>query len=263
MIPTSPEKAMGDAVFLMEMGEQDFTRQATLEDFKLAARKLKGSDAKRFDALMALRDAMQQKDDIAMDRAKDRMEKVYAMAEKEQAPLFNSQKERMEFAEALAPEIGLPPEESLAHWMGMRPGPKAKDDPVRLLCYEVSQRVSRSSELVLWVYRNAVRPAIYCENIETALYVHTFFLAAVEGVGFRICPYDGEVFFQDRPNQNYCTPAHREAHRVARFRKKKKESPSGKGSGKRGTVISLSTGNDSGSRLKQRIGERRKPKKRN
>lgn len=59
--------------------------------------------------------------------------------------------------------------------------------------------------------------------IRTALYIHTFFIAPTRGL--RICPYDGEQFFQDRPNQEYCTPAHREAHRVkrARWRKKIKE----------------------------------------
>jgi hypothetical protein len=67
------------------------------------------------------------------------------------------------------------------------------------------------------------RPAIYCPDMKVALYIHNFFIAPLAGPGFRICPYDGEQFFQKQPNQDYCCPAHREAHRVARHRAKNKE----------------------------------------
>jgi hypothetical protein len=79
-----------------------------------------------------------------------------------------------------------------------------------------------NAQIVLWWMDGEFRPAIYCKDIESALYIHTFFIAPIGGLGFRICPYDGDQFFQQRPNQDYCCPAHREAHRVARFRNEKK-----------------------------------------
>lgn len=118
---------------------------------------------------------------------------------------------------------------SLAEWL------------VRLFSNEVSEGISSERDtyvrngkkpqrepprIVCWYFKGAFRPAIYCPDLKSALYIHTFLLAPIGEVGFRTCPYDGEQFFQDRPNQEYCTPAHREAHRVARFRENKKRKAS-------------------------------------
>ena len=90
-------------------------------------------------------------------------------------------------------------------------GKKPQREPPRIVC---------------WYFKGAFRPAIYCPDLKSAVYIHTFLLAPAGEVGFRTCPYDGEQFFQDRPNQEYCTPAHREAHRMARFRENKKRKTS-------------------------------------
>jgi hypothetical protein len=82
------------------------------------------------------------------------------------------------------------------------------------------------SEIVLWLVDGTFRPAIYCSDTKTALYIHTFFIASIGGLGWRICPYshcEKKQFFQDKPNQDYCCPAHREAHRVARWRDERKK----------------------------------------
>src|SRR5258706_2267133 len=76
--------------------------------------------------------------------------------------------------------------------------------------------------IVLWWAEERFIPAIFCLDMKTALYLHTFFIAPVGEIGFRICPHCHNQFFQDRPNKDYCCPAHREAHRVARFRNEKK-----------------------------------------
>ncbi len=128
-----------------------------------------------------------------------------------------------QLGETFAPFTGLPPGRTAKYMSGFCSGPKAGENPSILLSYEISQRVSGllHAEIVLWWVDGTFRPAIYCSSKIAALYIHTFFVAPVGGLGFRICPYDGEQFFQDRPNQEYCCPAHREAHRVARWRARK------------------------------------------
>jgi hypothetical protein len=277
LIPTSPDKAMGEATFQMELGRPVPVRAVTLQELKSASRTIKGVEGDYFLALLTLKAALEARDELVMAKAKERLEKVYRLREGHWDLTQSPQDEelRKQLAESLATLVGLPPDESLKHFEGVRPGPRAKADPYRLLSYEVSKRVGfANTEVVLWWMDGEFRPAIYCKDIESALYVHTFFIAPTCGLGFRICPYDGEQFFQDRPNQEYCLPAHREAHRVARFRNRKKLETAeakitkekkwhSKNAARRGTVISLSTGNDSGSRLRRRIGEKHKAKKRN
>jgi hypothetical protein len=223
LIPTSPDKAMGEATFQMELGPPVPVRAVTLQELKSAARKMKEVEGDYFLALLTLRGALEARDELLMAKAKERLEKVYRSREAKRALTESPEDDesQRQFGEVLATLIGLPPDESEKHFAGLRPGPRAKADPSRLLSYEVSQRVA-NSKIVLWWMDGEFRPAIYCEDIESALYIHTFFIAPTGGLGFRICPYDGEQFFQDRPNQEYCLPAHREAHRVARFRNRKK-----------------------------------------
>ena len=74
-----------------------------------------------------------------------------------------------------------------------------------------------SARFVLWWSGKQFRPALYCPELKAAVY--TFLLMSiVAGRGWGVCPHCGEFFVQKRPDQNYCTIAHREAHRVARWR---------------------------------------------
>jgi hypothetical protein len=178
---------------------------------KNAAAKLKGVEAKQFDALVALRGALEARDELALASATTRMEEVYQSQERE---LTRHRK---------APES----EEWRRHWAelieSLRPGPKARENPARLLSFEVSRTVGLlNAQIVLWWAEERFIPAIFCVDMKTALYLHTFFIAPIGELGFRICPHCHNQFFQDRPNQDYCCPAHREAHRVARFRNEKK-----------------------------------------
>lgn len=225
LIPTSPDKAMGEATFQMELGRPVPVRAVTLQELKSASRTMRGVEGAYFLALLTLKAALEARDELVMAKAKERLEKVYRLREAKnvlaQSP--EDDESRRKFGEAIATFIGLPPDEARSHFEGLRPGPRAKANPSRLFSYEVSQRVGLgSAEIVLWWMNGEFKPAIYCKDIESALYIHTFFIAPTGGLGFRICPYDGEQFFQDRPNQEYCLPAHREAHRVARFRNRKK-----------------------------------------
>jgi len=228
LIPASEGDAEGEATFLMELGGPQHVRAVTLKEVRKTAKELKGAVAAHFDALLAMRDALESQDELALSNAKGRLKRAYRLREAERPlkPLPEEEESRRQLAEALASVVGMSAAESLKHFEGLGPGPKAKADSRRLISYEVSSwhgRLQTPPDIVLWWMSGSFRPAIYCGDMKTALYVHTFFIAPVGGLGFRICPYDGEQFFQKRPNQEYCCPAHREAHRVARFRDKRRK----------------------------------------
>jgi hypothetical protein len=223
LVPASGSEARGEATFASEAFGPSHVRAITLEEVRAAAKKLKGTEAARFDALLSLRDALESRDPLALERAKERMERLYRLRQAETPKTADPNLDR-EFGALFAPRIGMSPEETAKYMYSLRSGPKAAKNPRRQFSYEVSEAACSmfQTQIVLWWFEGAFRPAIYCPDAKTALYIHTFFLAPVCGLGFRICPYDGEQFFQDRPNQEYCCPAHREAHRVARFRDAKK-----------------------------------------
>lgn len=79
-----------------------------------------------------------------------------------------------------------------------------------------------SVRLVLWWTGKRFLPALYCAGgIVDAALVRTL-LSIVGAKGLRVCPHCSKPFLQTRPDQDYCCVAHREAHRVARWRANKK-----------------------------------------
>jgi hypothetical protein len=215
-----PEIPMGKATFGVEIGQPLLVRPVTLKELIGFARKMNAANGREFSALLALRGALEARDELALAKAKERLEQVYRLREKEDysQPRLQNEESRKKFSALIAAHVGLSPEEALKHYEGLRPGPKAMKNPSWLLSQEVSRIVAMWAQIVLWWVDGRFIPAIYCFNMKTALYIHTFFLAPSGGLGFRICPYCGEQFFQNRPNQDYCLPAHRENHRVARWR---------------------------------------------
>lgn len=94
---------------------------------------------------------------------------------------------------------------------------KAGLGPRRLLAEEISRVLLAGASLVLWLDGKRLVPALYCGSVWCALYVSAIF-KIFGGCAFAVCPKCGEPFLQQRPDQLYCTIAHREAHRVARWR---------------------------------------------
>jgi hypothetical protein len=225
LVPASLENAAGEGNFLPELYGPQPVRVVTLPELKKEGLKLRDSAGAMFFALLALRDALESRDDLALEDSKARLERAYLLRKSEYSVRYpDVGKRRRVFASQLASPVrisSMSVEESLQYIEGLRPGPQAKTDLHRLISYEVSCSV-RLANAGLWWWRGAFRPAIYCLDIETALYFHTFFIAPTGKIGFRICPYCTDQFFQQRPNQDYCRVAHREAHRVARWRNKKK-----------------------------------------
>lgn len=224
LAPALPGQAIGEATFQMEFGNPQPVRPINIEELKRINSKLKGADAAHFGALLALRGALEAGDNLALSKAQERLQNAYQLRAKAN-PQSTAHALDRRLGEAFAPWFGLSPEESLKYMAGQRSGPRAGRSPITLFSYEVTQAVGaplQNAQISLWWFKGAFRPAIYCPDDKTALYIHTFFVAPSGGIGFRACPHDGEVFFQTRPNQGYCCPAHREAHRVARFRNEKK-----------------------------------------
>jgi hypothetical protein len=96
---------------------------------------------------------------------------------------------------------------------------------------QISQLVTRQLEtarLVLWWSPEIkqFRPAVYCRDITSAAYMKLFMKLGFPKnslASIRVCPHCGNMFCPPRTNIDYCCPAHREAHRVARWRARKRE----------------------------------------
>jgi len=80
-------------------------------------------------------------------------------------------------------------------------------------------------QLILWRSGKRLTPAVYCPDLETAAYATALF-----GGRWKVCPYYAclKWFVPKKVKQDYCCPAHREAHRVARWRKRHKEGSKGR-----------------------------------
>lgn len=90
----------------------------------------------------------------------------------------------------------------------------------------ISERM-KSAHLVVWNFRGKPVLAVYCPDNVTALYTKLL-MNRVSGRGLAVCPKCGLPFVQKRPNQDYCSLQHREAHRVARWRASKTDKKEGK-----------------------------------
>lgn len=183
-------------------------------------KRLKGPKADHLFALVGLYNALESGDSFSLERAKKSLEKI-RLSHEEQHPFQSSTDDpkRQEFAELMARYIDLPPEESLKHLEGRRPGPKALADPQRLLSYEVTRKIGFPNvQIALWWHKGWFVPAIYCKDLETAYYVHTFFIAPSGEIGWRVCPHCSSPFEQSRSDQDYCCNTHGDAYRMARMR---------------------------------------------
>jgi hypothetical protein len=86
----------------------------------------------------------------------------------------------------------------------------------------VSQMFEKA-QLVMWHSESNWRflPALYCPDRNTASVVATL------TKHLRICPKCDAIFIPAADNVDYCSPAHREAHRVARSRWRKQQAIKG------------------------------------
>lgn len=233
LVPAKPpSKAEGFTTFIRELGPAAPVRVFKISELKNAHQHLTPQEAEHFSAVIALTTALQNpSDEIALRKAEEKLKKAYEAKGTEPTDLYRLIDEQ--FGNDVIRNINLLPREALDVVLGRRPSSRAAKDARWLLSEEVSEKLSASSRLVLWWTGKRFTPAIWCDDPKSAIYVRAM-LSVVGGKGIRICPHCSEIFFQQRPDQNYCSIAHREAHRVARWRAMKLTKSKTKG-GKRGT----------------------------
>lgn len=168
---------------------------------------------------LALVKAWQSRDHLAIAHARERLQRAMQLKRRADDKSGVMPSADVEFARCLISVFGLKPgqeKEALERWHGYKRGPKADRDHRWLLSQLISEALT-SVRVVLWWSGREFRPALYCSDLKAALYVFLLMKIA-RGQGWAVCPKCGEFFEQKRSNQNYCSIAHREAHRVARWR---------------------------------------------
>jgi hypothetical protein len=73
------------------------------------------------------------------------------------------------------------------------------------------------ARIVLWWTGSEFVPAVWCQDLRTAVYVLSLPVFA-RGQALAVCPRCRQMFVQSRPDQTYDSVRCREAHRVARWR---------------------------------------------
>lgn len=230
LVPCELRGQQGLATFLAEFGDPQPVRAVTAADFRPKSKKHQEAvnamwdyEREQFIAVLALLKALQSRDDLAITSARERVRRAMELKQRADEKSGAIPARDPEFEHCLISVFGLKPgqeQEALARWHGHRGGPKAERDERWLLSQLMSEAL-RSVQVVLWWSGREFRPALYCSEIKAALYL--FLLMKVAGgQGWAVCPKCGDFFEQKRSNQDYCSIAHREAHRVARWRASQK-----------------------------------------
>jgi hypothetical protein len=167
------------------------------------------TERKFFAGLVNLLDGLQNKDQLTIIRARERLIEAIALRD----------------GVVVAPDVlratsgmrGLKPGQAEKIALDLCTlGSRSSADEKWLLSTYFSQALN-SVRLVLWWSGTEFRPALYCSDLKSALYTFVL-MRVVAGRGWGVCPFCGLFFVQTRSDQNYCSVAHREAHRVARWR---------------------------------------------
>ena len=128
-------------------------------------------------------------------------------------------KDDEQFGRLLAPSFEVKTEqwkEALEILSGYRWPPRIAKDAAKVLSLEISRTLALRVDVVLWWTGERFAPAFFCKDATVAPYLY---ILTHKGIG--VCPHCGEWFQRERRDQVYCSIAHREAHRVARWRARK------------------------------------------
>ena len=228
LVSGGPERSDGFATFFRTLTPPIKIRVFNNSELRTARAHLGEAEVDHFVALWDLKNGLEGRGDVkSLQRAITRLSSYYAAKRVEPNEL---QKFVDEAFTRDANKHKLSAEEACDVLRGARPSLRALSDLPCLLSEEISEMLNVSSRIVLWWTGERFTPAIWCEDIKTAFYVRV--LLDIGGKGLRICPHCGNIFFPNRTDQSYCSVSHREAHRVARWRARRRSSAKEKG-GKR------------------------------
>ncbi|HWZ45955.1 MAG TPA: hypothetical protein VNW97_20955 [Candidatus Saccharimonadales bacterium] len=242
LVPCGRNEQHGVATFLFEGRAPKPVRVVTDADFREGSKghhktlgTMQDYEIEQFMAVLMLLRALTSKDKLAIAYARERVTKAHKLKREadKKSGLALAQEDDLDFGRVLIPMFGLAAgqeKEALARWNGYQTGPGAQADHRWLLSQLMSQALE-SARLVLWWSGSRFQPAIYCGELKAALYTFLLMKLAM-GQGWGVCPKCGAFFVQKRSDQNYCSMAHREAHRVARWRASKKTDRKKKRGGK-------------------------------
>lgn len=212
LTPAGNEKPQGWATFAPTPGHRDPVRVFTDDDIKKALDRLQGDP--NYLAILELMNALETRDPLALENARARFERLLEQKRKR----ADSPDARV--GEVLSKLFKATPEEAEDWFYGFELVDQEKNDPRWLLSSRLSDKL-KGVRLVMWWTESRFLPALYCSDVSSAIYAKIL-LSKLGGRGFAVCPHCGVPFLQERSDQIYCSAAHRDAHRVLLWRKKKR-----------------------------------------
>jgi hypothetical protein len=213
LIPCDCGEGKGVATFLPELRNAQHVRRFSQADLTKADRRMLKYERELFLASIRLMQALQQKDALAAGHARASLSRAVALKRQydERVGITENDKDLSRiFVRYYGLKAGQE-REAIDRWAGYAGGQGSSDDERWLLSRQVSQELA-SVSLVFWWSGTHFQPALYCRDLKTAPYV-LFLMQRIA-----VCPFCGVPFTPRRPDQTYCSVAHREAHRVARWR---------------------------------------------
>ena len=216
LIPCDEKEQDGWATFLGIVGPKGgfqpvraFTdADLTPKSRKHPLRSMSDPERQLFTAIVGLSRGLEKKDRLAVKHARKML--IEAVARK------NNIVPDADLLKAVSAMRGLNRDEIELAALELSTLTVGEEDEPRLLSSRVTAALA-SVRLVLWWSGSRFHPALYCPDGQSALYTYLLMrTSARQGCG--VCPYCGIFFLKSRPDQSYCSVAHREAHRVARWR---------------------------------------------
>lgn len=215
LVPARAKQGQGYDTFHSQLGKPSPVRVLRSEDFKSVFAGLSDDERNQFVELMGLIKALEEKDPVALRKQREKF------AERRQARRRRKEPLDDRVGETVARVFGVTPKEALDWFYGLDLSGWEKKDPRWLLSREVSEAVEKV-RLVLWWTGKRFLPALSSPDLASAFYIHAL-LHVARGKGFAVCPHCSSPFVRKRPDQQYCSIDHREAHRVARWRERKSQ----------------------------------------
>jgi hypothetical protein len=227
LIVAKPGESGGAATFALPMQPPLLVREFQDADLRRVLQDLPADEKIHFIGIVQLTRALQGNDRLVPVEAKKNLRKSLDLKREPGAVVMNSADDaaRANLYRQLTQLLGLRLGEEArakAIWDGRSLSPHEEKNARWLLSRQLSTELL-GVQLVMWWTGWHFTPALFCPYEPTALYVRALLGFAGTTRGLAVCPHCGTFFIQDRTDQQYCTIAHREAHRVARWRARKKK----------------------------------------